>query len=77
MRLSVDSNDPGYNPKAFGAKVYLNGAEVTKVITADEDRGMLIRYQTDQRGKLILNSDRSDALRETRYGIVRIDLGKP
>lgn len=74
MRLSCDRNDPGYHPAATKVRVYLNGAERTKVITADEEARLIVRFQTDEKGRLIKNEKRDDVLRETLYGDVRIEL---
>lgn len=74
MRASVDSTDPGYNPAYFGAKVFLDGVEISRVITADEDKRFVLAYRADENGDVILTPDRQDVQTEMRYGAVRIDL---
>lgn len=70
MRLSVDSDDPGYQPWAVGCKcrVLLDGIERSHVITADEERGMLVRFVTPLR----VAPDGKSVERETLHGIVAI-----
>ena len=78
MNLSLDKNDPAYSPGVI-AKCYLNGVQVDRVITAYEDLGFLVRYQADENGRIKLNESRTEALRETLHGDVRIELirGRP
>jgi hypothetical protein len=47
MRLSVREDDPGYSMEAFGARVYLDGEEVDKCVTADEELGKVWVYDLD------------------------------
>lgn len=72
MRVSVDKDDPGYSPQHMGAKVFLDGIERSQVVTADEEQRLIIRYVTDQKGRLVI--DRNGVLRETLVGDVRIEL---
>lgn len=74
MRVSVDSSDPGYNPAYFGGKVFLEAREVTGVITADDERGEVLRYKLDDLGRTQLTQDRKDVQKELLYGHVRIVL---
>jgi hypothetical protein len=40
MRLSMDKDDPGYDPaRGIHAKVLLDGVEVKDCVTADEELG--------------------------------------
>lgn len=74
MRLSVDKNDPGYVPRYLGARVYLDGIERSRVITADEEQRLIVRCVTDERGRPVLNRERNEVARETLHGEVRIEL---
>ena len=73
MRLSVDSRDPGYNPElASRAKCYLDGVWQEHALTADEERGLVVRHQTNEHGELVI---RRDAVAyEQVFGHVRIDI---
>jgi len=58
MRLSVDSRDPGYQawaalgPQGSRVRVLVNGVEQTHCITADEELGYALVYETDAEGRL-------------------------
>lgn len=60
IRLSVDGFDPGYHPKAIaqGVEVYVDGAKVENVITADEKEGFVVHRKgkslslNEMRGKV-------------------------
>lgn len=58
----------------MGSRVLLDGVEQSFVITADEDRGYIVRYVRDQAGRLHLNEDRTEVVREQVSGAVRVDL---
>ncbi len=72
MRVSVDSNDPGYaNYRGGGYRVTLDGKEISHVVTADEEAGEVIRCCTDDSGNLL--PPLGDALqREKLRGVVVI-----
>lgn len=55
MRLSVRKDDPGYSPKAFGARVFVNGTEITNCFTADEESGEAFVYVVDDHGRHVWN----------------------
>lgn len=74
MRVSVDPTDPSYNTAHFGAKVFLDGAEIGRVITADEEKRFVLAYRADEKGDAMLTPDRENLQTEFRYGAVRIDL---
>lgn len=79
MRLSVDHTDPGYEGwlkyRSMGTvRVFLEGAELRYVFTADEDARQVVVPVLDAGGRMQLNPDRTDVLRETLYGHVRIEL---
>jgi hypothetical protein len=76
MRVSVYRDDPGlakfrtHQP----CKAYLNGVEMHNVVMADEEQGVLERYQTDDRGNLVIRGSghESSLITETLQGLVRI-----
>lgn len=74
MRVSVDKDDVGYSPVAFGCKVLFEGKEIGHCVTADEERQLVIVYKLDDRGKHILTPNCESVEKETRYGNVRIEL---
>jgi len=74
MRLSVDENDPGFRPHLYAIKVYFMGTERSHVITADEERRLIVAHQLDSKGHPRLNTDGTQVLRETLYGDVRIEI---
>ncbi|KQP02468.1 hypothetical protein [Pseudorhodoferax sp. Leaf265] len=52
----------------------LDGVEQTGVLTADEERGYIVRYCRDAAGRFFLNEDRTEVVREQVSGAVRVDL---
>lgn len=74
MRVSIDKDDPGYSPLAVGPgiRVLLDGTERTHVVVADEEGRTLVRFATDERGRVKLNAARDSAERETLRGEVAI-----
>jgi hypothetical protein len=74
MRVSVYQSDPGYNLAHFGAKVFFEGSEISRVITADEENRFVVVVCTDEKGDVMLTPDRTEVKTETRYGAVRIEL---
>jgi hypothetical protein len=74
MRLSMDEGDPGYSPLARGVRVFLDGIERTMVVTADEEKRALVRYVTNDKGRLRVNATGDDIERETLHGDVRIEV---
>lgn len=73
MRLSVDKSDPGYCPETQRVRVMLNGQEVRGVITADEERRMLVRYARNSDGLIYLRPSGDALVTETVAGDVRIE----
>ena len=60
MRVSVIKGDPGYQlGRHVGAwiDITLDGVPQTKVRTADEEQGYLLRRRTDAEGKLVRSED--------------------
>lgn len=74
MRLSCREDDPGFQPadKTLTAVIYLNGSEITGVITADEERGFILRYMRDEQGRIRV--DGNEARTEKLYGKVQIEI---
>lgn len=58
MRISVDERDPGYRTycewggRLSGAKVFLNGVEMQRCVTADEELGEVLIFSTGERASL-------------------------
>jgi hypothetical protein len=78
MRLSVDSDDAGH--MLFGLlraagrtpTIYLDGLKQDHVIMADDERGEVLRFKTDDAGHVMRDGD--DAARELLTGKVTIQL---
>lgn len=75
MRTSVDADDPGYAnwSKHPRMRVFLDGIERNGVFTADEEARLIVMAVRDESGNLRLNADRTEVLRETLYGHVRLE----
>lgn len=75
MRLSMIEGDPGYDDRLPDQRVviFFNGEEMSYVLTADEEAGILVRYKRDANGHYIANPQTGDAVTETLYGGVKID----
>ena len=76
MRISVDKDDPGYRDWLLGsrARIWLDGIEITHVITADEEAREVTRYATNESGLMYPNEAKDGAQRETLRGTVRVEL---
>lgn len=60
MRVSCNKDDPGYeNFVRMGGRVrvLLDGIERNGVVTADEEKRMIIMHARDERGNFILKGD--------------------
>ncbi|GJK86871.1 TPA: hypothetical protein R4X42_000041 [Citrobacter farmeri] len=73
MRLTVLDDDPGrkINLGVERYAVFLNGAEVKHVYTADDEKGEVISAVLDERGYVA--TDKGEVKRQTLYGTVRIE----
>jgi hypothetical protein len=60
MRISANKDDYAYDDKAYLAKVFLDGREIKKCITADEEQGECL-CQVDGINKIL-------------KGIVKVDM---
>lgn len=74
MRLSVDKDDPGYSPKAFEARPFLDDVYQDHCITADEEEGIIIRFVYEN-GQPVLSEDRESIMTEIVKGKVKIKMG--
>jgi len=72
MRISMKRDDPGFIEGPLGITTYLNGKKVTKVLTADEELGLVVVHKTDEDGRYQITHN--IILEETLRGHVRIDL---
>lgn len=75
MRLSVDSDDPGYRAYQAGGRgavVFLGGVKLSHVLTADEEMGLAVVHKTDEAGNIVHCG--GVIQRETLRGAVRIEL---
>lgn len=70
MRISVDSNDPGFIRGHRRYKVYLNGEEQRYCITADEEKGEVIVHIKGPDGNFLIDGD--EFKRAVLYGTVKI-----
>lgn len=73
MRLTVLDDDPGrkINPSVERYAVFLNGAEVKHVYSADDEKGEVISAVLDERGYVA--TENGEVKRQTLYGTVRIE----
>lgn len=83
MRISVVKGDPGYLPswaERSSVRVYLDGKEVRRVITADEELGFVLRHADDVGDKPIdadlCTIQEKISPPEELHGVVRIDLSR-
>ncbi|MDM2932001.1 hypothetical protein [Citrobacter sp. Cu233] len=72
MRLTVLDDDPGrkINPGVERYAVFLNGAEVKHVYSADDDKGEVISAVLDERGYVA--TENGELKRQTLFGKVII-----
>lgn len=76
MRLSVIEGDPGYHKKAHRFQATLDGKIAEFVVTADEERGIILCYKRGSDGRFVKSPDKSEFLTETRFGRVELWLGR-
>ena len=75
MRISSRPGDPGYNRLACGGiTVYLDGAEVHRCFTADEERGLVVVADLDGQYRTRANHKGTDVRTRELHGVVRIVL---
>lgn len=74
MRVSIDKDDPGYVEDYLFYRVFFNGEETNFVITADEEKGLIVYYATNKYGKVVRKHGKAGALlRRQLHGDVRIE----
>lgn len=71
MRSSWKKNDPGYPTRVLGI-VLVDGIEVHKCHTADEEQGIAICFATNPDGSVALNAKRDDTMDVIHRGVVKI-----
>ena len=81
MRVSADKTDDGYRYfamlKANGKDVFvfLDGVEVKNCVTADDERGFVIRYVPDEHGDVQIDPVDNNRIWEERLtGVVEIKI---
>ncbi|MCK8780559.1 hypothetical protein M0654_11235 [Rhizobium sp. NTR19] len=81
MRVSTINDDPGFMPwaqaRAEGRviRVFLDGEEIDKCITADEETGLIVRPVLDVEGGCQVDpSTGSDLWTESVHGSVRVEV---
>ena len=73
MRVSVVRSDPGYRERAYRCKVFLNGEEFKRAITADEELGEIIAYVERSDGNGFVVDDSGKKFKTERiFGKVEI-----
>lgn len=76
MRLSIKEGDAGYQfpSRTRYASITLNGVKVSRVITADEELGYILRYATDDEGRIVIDrtSGQGVAVTEELHGAVQV-----
>ena len=73
MRISVLSDDPGYDElRSIHTKVFFNAQEIQGCLTADEEEGSILVLVYDENNRVII--DGNNAMREILYGDVKIVL---
>jgi hypothetical protein len=72
MRASIDRDDPSFQDGAMKARIFLDGVEQKHAITADEDRGIVVRFLIGADGKPVRQPVTRELMRETVSGVVRI-----
>lgn len=86
MRSSVIKTDPGYanyrkHSRAFQSKalvITLDGVPQTRVITADEETGYILRFKTNENGAPYRDPNNpTEAAKEELHGVVRIEIPQP
>lgn len=73
MRVSIVKGDPGHRWNAKNFTIRFNGELATHVVTADEEKGYVVRYVLDEAGKPKVSGDGMHYVMETVEGQVEID----
>lgn len=75
MRVSTDPKDPGFVGRESAAiyRVFLDGEELFKVLSADDEAGEVVVYVMNPDGRMAMNPTRPGrAMTEVRRGRVLI-----
>lgn len=74
MRISTRPDDPGYGAylRGSGAEVFLDGVEIGRCLTADDQLGLVVVYKVHPDGSLCIDRKTNEVLTETLYGKVKI-----
>jgi hypothetical protein len=64
MRISVRRDDLGFSDYAFGAKVFVDGVQIDKCFTADEELGLAYCYDVNNNGDMYEDPDNKGQARE-------------
>lgn len=72
MRLSAEGEDPDFDRAAQVAEIFLDGVKQRRVISADEDKGVVVLYAEGPNGRMVVQGE--DYARETRTGEVVIQI---
>ena len=76
MRLSIREDDPGYDRRAMGCIVFVDGVDVTnRCFTADEEKGMAWCLKHNELGRCFCDSS-NNIVEEVLTGKVVIVLPK-
>lgn len=82
MRISLLKEDPGYATwiaqyarfhRRPVAHVFVDGIEIERVLTADEEDGFVLALATDTNGRILLNQARTGIEERELRGSVRIE----
>lgn len=73
MRISSDLDDSGFHLDFASCRIYLEGAERSNVVTADEGARFAVTYRLDEFGRAVLDKKTGEPIRDKFHGHVRID----
>lgn len=77
MRVSVIKADPGYSnflKHRFGKlRCFLDGVEIDRVVTADEEQGMVVVQKLSEVGRPYIDKETNEIAAEVKTGIVRLE----
>ena len=74
MRVSIDKRDPGYKHFSSIYKIKFNGEDAKYIVTADEEKGYVVRYVLDAEGKPTVAPDGRHYVLETVAGKVEVNI---
>lgn len=62
----------GGDPKTDIVRVFLDGREIDHVAECDDEKGFVVKYETDENQRFILRGDEYQTT--TLFGTVRVDI---